>query len=281
MSAGPVVERYTSPQRFLREAGPWLAANEAGNNLILALAHSLAGDDHPFHAPIYLAAVKDRGRIVGCAVRPPPDHLDLTPMPPGAASLVAADAVEHCPGLESMGGDIAAASEFATAWARLRGGDWRIVHRWSWLVLREVRRPRRVPGGLRVAEPGDWPLVSRWGELFTRDTNAAGGVLRFLERRINTRSLYVWEHDGPKCMAAVSGYTPRGLRISAVFTPEDQRGKGYASNTVAAVSQRALDDGRSHCVLFAESHHVATLRVYERIGFCHLHGTVVIELTPH
>jgi RimJ/RimL family protein N-acetyltransferase len=274
-----VVERYASAARFLDEAGPWLRANEPANNLVLSLGHTLAGDDHPFHEPIYLAAVKDRGRVVGCAVRPPPDHLDLTPMPPGAASLVAADAIEHCPGLDSLGGEIATAREFATAWVALRLGDWRIVHHWAWLVLREVHAPRGVPGGLRLAELGDWPLLSRWGQLFTRDTNAAGGVLRFLERRLKTRSLFVWEHDGPKCMAAISGYTPGGLRISAVFTPEDQRGKGYASNTVAAIAQRALDGGRTHCVLFAESHHAATLRVYERIGFRHLHGTVVIELT--
>jgi predicted GNAT family acetyltransferase len=90
----------------------------------------------------------------------------------------------------------------------------------------------------------------------------------------------VWEHDGPKCMASISGYTPNGLRVSAVFTPEVERRRGFASNTVATLSQRALDGGRSLCVLFAESHHTATLRVYERIGYRPLHSTVVIELVP-
>jgi predicted GNAT family acetyltransferase len=79
-------------------------------------------------------------------------------------------------------------------------------------------------------------------------------------------------------MAAVSGYTPNGLRVSAVFTPEDQRRRGYASNTVAMLSQRALDSGRSHCVLFAESDHVGTQRVYENIGYRHSHATVLVEL---
>lgn len=278
MASGLVVERYRSAERFLREAGPWLASSEPASNLILALAHSLAGTDHPFHEPIFLAAVKARGEVVGCAVRPPPDHLDLTPMPAGAASLVAASAVEHCPGLESIGGEMRVAAEFATKWARLRGGDWRIAHHWSWLALREVRPPRPVPGALRLAEAGDWPLVSSWAPLYMRDTGAARSVLAFLERRLATRSLYVWEHGGPKCMAAISGYTPRGLRISAVFTPEEQRRRGYASNTVAALSQRALDSGLSYCVLFAESHHAATQRVYANIGYRPLHTTVVVEL---
>ena len=211
-------------------------------------------------------------------MRPPPDHLDLTPMPHGAARLVAASAVEHCPGLEAVGGEESVATEFAAAWVRLRGGDWSIAHRWSWLVLREVRSPRPLPGALRLAEPSDWPTVSAWAPLYMRDTGASGSVLKFLERRLSTRSLFVWEHDGPKCMAAVSGFTPNGLRVSAVFTPDEHRCRGYASNTVATLSQRALDGGRSHCVLFAESHHTATQRVYENIGYRHSHATVLVEL---
>jgi uncharacterized protein len=279
MASGLVVERYESAARFLTEAGPWLAANEAANNLILALAHSLAGTDHPFQEPIFLAAVKERGKVVGCAVRPPPDHLDLTPMPAGAASLVAESAGANCPGLEAVGGGEAVATEFATAWARLRGGGrWRIAHRWSWLVLREVQSPCSVAGTLRLANQSDWPLVSAWAPLYMRDTGAAGSVLKFLERRLATRSLFVWEHDGPKCMASISGYTPNGLRVSAVFTPEAHRHRGYASNTVATLAQRTLDSGRDYSVLFAESHHVATQRVYERIGYRHTHATVVVEL---
>jgi GNAT superfamily N-acetyltransferase len=279
MAADLVVERYVSPQRFLHDVGPWLAANESANNLILALAHTLASPDpQPFHEPFFLAAVKHRGTIAGCAVRPPPDHLDITPMPPGAATLVATNAVDHCPGLESIGGEASAATEFAATWSRLRGGAWRVAHHWSWLVLREVQPPRRVRGALRVAERSDWPLVSSWAPAYMEATGTSGGVLKFLERRLATRSLFVWDDDGPKCMASISGYTPNGLRVSAVFTPDEHRRKGYASNTVATLSQHTLDSGRSYCVLFAESHHAATLRVYEHIGYRPSHATVVVEL---
>jgi predicted GNAT family acetyltransferase len=275
-----VVERYASAQRFLDETGPWLGANEPANNLVLSLGHTLAGDDHPFVEPIFLAAIKQRGRVVGCAVRPPPDHLDLTPMPPGAATLVATSAVEHCPGLETVGGEENVAAEFARAWVRLRGGSWRIGHRWSWLVLHEVNGPRTAPGGqLRLAEPDDRPLIAEWASLYVLDTGATGDVLKFLERRLATRSLFIWDHDGPKAMAAISGYTPKGLRVSAVFTPGEHRRRGYASNAVATISQRALDGGRDHCVLFAESHHTHTLRVYRNVGYRPSHSTVVIELS--
>ncbi len=272
------VERYDSAQRFLADIGPWLAANEPANNVILALAHSLAGNDHPFHEPVFMAAVRQCGKVVGCAIRPPPDHIDLTPMPPGAATLVAAIAVDHCPDLDVVGGEQAAASEFAAAWARRRGGSWELTHRWSWMALHEVEPPTPVPGAMRHAEAADWPLIESWAPLYMEDTGAAGSVRSFLERRLATRSLYVWEHHGLKCMASISGFTPTGMRVSAVFTPREHRRLGYASNTVAAVSKNALDAGRRYCILFAESHHLATQRVYQRIGYRPLHGTVLIRL---
>ena len=147
-------------------------------------------------------------------------------------------------------------------------------------MLHEVNAPRTAPGGqLRLAEPGDWPLIGQWAPLYVRATGAAGDVLKFLERRLATRSLFIWDHDGPKAMVSISGYTPKGLRVSAVFTPADHRRRGYASNAVATISQRALDGGRNHCVLFAESHHTDTLRVYRNLGYRPSHSTVVIELS--
>jgi hypothetical protein len=89
MSSAPLeVERFESAENFLRDVGPWLLASEAENSVLLSIVHLLAGSDHPFHAPFYLAAVKQAGRIVGCAVRPPPDQLDLTALPPGAGDLL-------------------------------------------------------------------------------------------------------------------------------------------------------------------------------------------------
>jgi hypothetical protein len=123
-------------------------------------------------------------------------------------------------------------------------------------------------------------LISEWAPLYVHDTGVQGSVVPFLERRLRTRSLYVWDHAGPKCMVSISGHTPNGLRVSGVYTPDAQRNRGYASNAVATVSQRALDEGRSHCVLFGESHHTATLRVYQNVGYKLLHETIVIELTP-
>jgi hypothetical protein len=274
-----VVERYTSAARFLEEVGPLLAASEAENNLVLGLVHLLNSTDHPFHEPIYLAAVKRGAQVVGCAVRPPPDHIDLTAMPVGAAELVAASAALACPDLFSVGGPLGTAREFARAWVQRLGGRWQVIYRLSWFALHRVEPPPAAPGGrLRLAEAADWPLICEWEPRYVRDTGGRGTVLPFLERRMRTGSLYVWDHDGPKCMVSISGHTPNGVRVSGVYTPDEHRKRGYASNTVAVITQQALDSGRKFCVLSANSGDTATLRVYQNIGYRPVRDTVVIEL---
>lgn len=275
-----VVEQYSSAEAFLADAGAWLEQNEPRNNVVLGVAHLLASGTHPFQSPIYLAAVKESGRVVGCAVRPPPDHLDLTDMPAGAAAALGAVAADFCPGLSRIGGPPAAAEAFARAWDGVSCGASRITHRWSWLTLRAVTAPAPVPGRVRVADDRDRELIEAWAPELTRDTgDAAGGdALPFLLRRLRTRSLYFWDDDGPKCTASISGHTPRGLRVSAVYTPAAFRRRGYASNLVAAISQRVLTEGRTHCVLFGETARPDTLRIYQRVGYAPSHDTVIVEL---
>jgi GNAT superfamily N-acetyltransferase len=280
MSESPfVIERYADATGFLADTGVWLEADEARNNLVFSLGHLLTAKEHPFKPPVYLAAVKEAGRVVGCAVRPPPDHLDLTAMPLGAAALLGATAAAFCPGLKSLGGPMEVACEFARAWDGVHGGSWSITHRFVWLVLRTVQWPTSAPGGaLALAEDADLPTIREWAPLVVRETGGYGFPPDWLERRLRTRSLYFWRHDGPRSMVAVSGFTPRGVRLSGVYTPQAHRRRGYAGAVVAAVSQRMLDEGRSHCVLFAEREREGTLALYERLGYERSHETVVIEL---
>jgi predicted GNAT family acetyltransferase len=52
-----------------------------------------------------------------------------------------------------------------------------------------------------------------------------------------------------------------------VYTPPAQRGKGYAANCTAAVSQLLLDAGWDYCALFTDLENPISNRVYEKIGY--------------
>ena len=54
--------------------------------------------------------------------------------------------------------------------------------------------------------------------------------------------------------------------MNAVFTVEEERGKGYASACVAALSRRLLAGWR-YCLIFADRDNPITTRIYPRLGF--------------
>jgi GNAT superfamily N-acetyltransferase len=59
------------------------------------------------------------------------------------------------------------------------------------------------------------------------------------------RTGYLWVDEGrPVSLAGAGGLTPNGIRIGPVYTPPELRGRGYASNLVAGVSQLQLYAGR-------------------------------------
>jgi predicted GNAT family acetyltransferase len=59
----------------------------------------------------------------------------------------------------------------------------------------------------------------------------------------------------------------RVVRVSGVYTPVEERGHGYASANVAAISARALDAGALACMLFADKANPTSNKIYQAIGY--------------
>jgi uncharacterized protein len=112
-----------------------------------------------------------------------------------------------------------------------------------------------------------------WLDAFTAEavrgipvTDAAEAADRYLRRA--GRVAYIWEDAGEMVsLAGVNGPTPRGIRIGPVYTPPHLRGRGYASNLVAVVSQHQLDAGRSFCFLFTDLTNPTSNAIYQAIGY--------------
>ncbi len=62
--------------------------------------------------------------------------------------------------------------------------------------------------------------------------------------------LYVLEKDGKiVAQAAISRKMKYGVCVSAVYTPVEERKKGYAYNLVYRISKEQLELGNKYCVL--------------------------------
>jgi predicted GNAT family acetyltransferase len=60
-----------------------------------------------------------------------------------------------------------------------------------------------------------------------------------------------------------------GARVLAIYTPPEERGRGYAQAMTAALTQRALGEGR-WCTLFTDADNPITNKIYPRVGYRYL-----------
>ena len=83
-----------------------------------------------------------------------------------------------------------------------------------------------------------------------------------------SKGFYVLEKEGKiVCQASVSRTMKYGKCISAVYTPVEERGKGYAYNLIYKVSKKLLDSGDKYCVLYTDDANPISNHVYEKIGY--------------
>jgi predicted GNAT family acetyltransferase len=253
-------------------AGEFLAAREAEHNLIFGICSNIEADARQFEGPPYLATVLHGDRVVGAAIRTPPWRLVLSVMDhPGAAHRLVDDLMdEKLPGVV---GPSMAAEHFAEGWTRATGAPATLARHERAFQLREVIRPPTAPGEMVRSDPSHHDLLATWGQAF-HDEALPGGPPQdwdaAAERWIKGlgRTAYLWvAGDRVVSLAAVGGLTPHGVRVGPVYTPPELRGRGYASNLVADLSQLQLDSGREFVFLFTDLANPTSNRIYQAIGY--------------
>ena len=269
------LDRYERARDLLAAAGTWLARREAEHNLVLGIAGNLAaeessgGDDA--EEP-YLAVIRDASGPVAVALRTPPQNLVLSEIDElEALELLANDlADDQLPGVT---GPPAAAERFGELWTARHGGRVEVRMRERVYRLSRVLPPRPASGAMRRATAMDRALLSDWIVAFHDEALPAedGDRVRRMIAEWDPetgREFWLWEDGGaPVSLVGAGSQTPRGIRIGPVYTPPGLRGKGYASNLTAQVSQHALDAGRRFCFLYTDLANPTSNRIYAAIGY--------------
>jgi uncharacterized protein len=265
------------PAEFLREAEPFLLADEARHNLMLGIAGNIRSGS--IYEDFRLWLVRDRGEVVAAAVRTPPYNLILAqPRSPQAlAALADAVAGERLPGVVGAQPE---ATEFAELWTRHTASSTRTSMRQGVYAVDRVAALPAAPGSARVATAADRELARRWWIAFAEEAHHEGGPGRdrageMIDFRLAspTAGILLWEDDGmPVSLAGWGGPTPNGIRVGPVYTPPELRGRGYATALTAELSRCLLDgrlfvDGRRFCFLYTDLANPTSNAIYERIGY--------------
>jgi GNAT superfamily N-acetyltransferase len=282
------LEFFTDPAAFLAVAGGHLAEDPVLNTVVATVTERLRdenADGVPVEAslPLWWVVVGGRGGpVVGVGMRTAnfrPYPLYLLPMPDEAAAELARvlhDRGEEAPGVN---GALPAARVCAEETARLTGGEVTVSQHTRLFELGELVVPPSPPGRLRVATEAEAGMALEWflGFLAAADEQAgrapgssheAAETVDSMRRRITAGRVWFWvdEEDRPVHLTAANPPSYGVARIGPVYTPPEQRGRGYASAAVAEVSRLIVESGARAC-LFTDQANPTSNRIYEVLGY--------------
>lgn len=269
------IVRCDSAEEFLAATLTYRGRDPIRTNVFGSVAVAVAEDARQYDECWWWLVVNNEDEVVGAAFRTAPFGLQLGPMPAGATAPLASavvDADRDFPWL--VGRD-----ELVTAFLEAYGDfNARVFLRGRNSLLYELGDLVNpvVAGTYRNAAAKDLELVAQWTDDFHYFVD---GVLRepddrdraFLEERVATGTMKLW-CVGPVAVA-MAGHanpvdTPSGVvtRIGPVFTPAENRGRGYGSAVTAALSQELLAR-HSRVMLYADADNPTSNDIYQRIGF--------------
>jgi hypothetical protein len=269
-------------EAFTTEAGAFLRSRPVEHTVFLTLVEALRTRGLQLYgsgAPVFGWWRADSGAVEGALLQTPPYPMMFTALPAEAVPA-AVDAVAGRPltGANLLARDV---EVFVAGWRKRTGATDRVAMRTRLHLLGSLTPPSPAPdGGPRTAGPGDEALLLRWHREFYDEIGEeppptlAGTV----DDRLRRGRVTLWEAGGePVSMAARSGAQAGMVRIQAVYTPKELRGRGYAGGATAVCTRAALDDGAGSVVLVTDLANPTSNALYHRLGYRPVEDRVVVE----
>ncbi|MEV6965249.1 GNAT family N-acetyltransferase [Hamadaea sp. NPDC051192] len=280
------LEFLTDPTEFLAAAGDHLAANPVVSNVVATLAERTAaqlaaGKEQP-ELNWWLVVRDESGAVVGAGMRTAPFEPHppfLLPMPDEAAVALGRALHERGEEIAAINGALPAVQLCATELVRHQSGRVEVGQHTRLHELGDLIPPKRVPGELRRATEDDVDLVQAWYEAFGADADEQAGRPRgtsFHEapdregtlQTLVTKNIWFWvdETGEPVHLTGANPPSYGVARVGPVYTPPEQRGRGWASAAVAEVSRRIVAEGARAC-LFTDQANPTSNKIYAALGY--------------
>jgi GNAT superfamily N-acetyltransferase len=278
---------FDDPAEFLDVAGNHLALQPVLSTVVAGVASRIrdqraAGVAWPEGVPCWFAAFVDRVDVVATAMRTAPFGefpAYLMPMSDDAAVLLARTLLDRDEPVLGANGALPTVQVFCEEMADATGKRAVVGQHTRLFELGELKEPARVPGRLRPATVDEQPLVAGWYEAFMADADEQAGrapgvspheapEADELRRRIEGGRIFLWEDaaGAPVHLTTASPPSYGVSRVGPVYTPREQRGRGYASQAVYQVSAFLRDRGERAC-LFTDQANPTSNKIYEALGY--------------
>ena len=149
------------------------------------------------------------------------------------------------------------------------------------LELAELMVPEALSSGQVTARhptPADLETLVQWRigygleSIAAEDTAEYRANVRASQRRIITDgTAWVLEVDGvPVAMTDFNAILTEVVQVGGVYTPPENRSRGYARCAVAASLLDAQETGATRAILFTGEQNIAAQKAYTALGFRHV-----------
>lgn len=266
----------TNVEAFAARTNDFLMSREAEHCVQLGIVSALREDKpghrgHTVEQPLLWAVEDDAGGVCAVAMQSVVDRILISRGPVAAMHRIARRLHEIAWSGVQINGVVPSIESCVNEFTQRSG---RAARRFMQVRIHQLDRvtpPRPAPGRMRPVTESDRDLLIRWTLAFARsvgdDVPDEEGP-RMADTLITDQRGWLWElNNQPVAMAAHSGWTPNGVRVNYVYTPEANRGNGYASNLVAQISQHHLNTGRKFLFLHTDLANPTSNSIYQKIGY--------------
>ncbi len=270
-----VVVAYEDAREFRLAIEPLIETTEARHNLVHGILATVVEDPEIFEEQRFWVTERAGVAVAGALQTPPMNPVLCDAVDPAAAAELAR-ALAGEDGPRGVLGNRPSIEWFIDAWREAVDQPVALAVELGVFALDEVSPVPRPEGFPRLADEADAELLIDWSERFAAEAlphlpvdldRQAAIVARLIERRRGS-GIWLWERAGEVVSMSVhANPTPNGIRISHVYTPPSQRGRGFATALVAHQSGGLLEVGHEFCFLFTDLANPTSNAIYERIGY--------------
>ena len=176
------------------------------------------------------------------------------------------------PTLEGVNTEKEISQIFAKEFCKVAGKTPKVRFEMRILVLDKIKETTLIDDVLfRKATMEDKETLLKYRRMFSEEALHETVSDEELEKKFQrhfSMGYYLLEKDGKIVATASSNrHLTKGKSIGNVYTPKEERGKGYAYNLVYRISKEFLDSGLEYCVLFTDDSNPISNHVYEKIGY--------------
>lgn len=269
----------TSVFEYLEKVEALLLQKEASNHLMLGLLDYFKTT---ISKDVNFGYIESNGEVIYAFMQTPPNHwilADVDQLDETIITNLATLLYKNIMKVSGIQGPTSFVERFIERWQRDRKVK-AIFQKSEWIYrLDQIQVTPSEQGQLVLATKRDHALLKSWIIQFGKEAKEPMTEIKadqLATKYIENKSIYLWEVNGiPVSMANQSMGTKNIASINTVFTPDEFKRRGFATNTVAALSQKLLDEGYRSCCLYTDKENPTSNHIYQHIGYEMVGSSVV------